>query len=218
MPSHEVEFKTFSIGAVDIPWRRARVATVALPANLSNVDGVLGADVLSRFDLDLDLPNRRMLLYEKGICTPDWAVPYAEIKIGRSAGNDHLFFPVQLDNRKITAMIDTGAQRTTLSAATARAMGITDAVLAHDPPILTRGFGSGKLELRMHRFESLIVGNITVSNPQIVVTDLRVRGINLILGMDFLLSRRLWLSYVDFRIFLSEKPGDTASGTLFAHE
>ena len=108
----------------------------------------------------------------------------------RSAGlplNDHLFFPVQLDRRKITATIDTGAQRTTLSAATARAMGITDAVLAHDPPILHQGVRrTAALASRIHRFDSLTVGNIGLSNPEIVVTDLRLRGIDLILGMDFL--------------------------------
>ena len=213
LPSSEVEFKSFTIGGVDIPWRRVRIAKIAMPSVLSKVDGVLGTDVLGKFDIDLDLPNGRMSLYEKGICTPDWAASDAEIKIGRSAANDHLFFPVQLDRRKITATIDTGAQRTTLSAATSRAMGITDAALAHDTPMLTRGVGGGALPSRIHRFESLTVGNIRLSNPEIVVTDLRLRGIDLILGMDFLRSRRLWLSYASFRVFLSNKPGDTASGT-----
>ena len=132
LPSREVEFKSFKIGGVELPWRRAMVATVATPSLLSTVDGVLGTDVLGKFDIDLDLPNHRMSLYEKGTCTPEWAGADAEIKIGRSAANGHLFFPVQLDNRRITATIDTGAQRTTLSVATARAMGITDAVLARD--------------------------------------------------------------------------------------
>jgi predicted aspartyl protease len=218
LPSREVEFKSFMIGGVDIPWRRARIATIAMPPVLSKVDGVLGTDVLGKFDIDLDLPNGRMSLYEKGICTPDWAASDAEIKFGRSAVNDHLFFPVQLDRRKITATIDTGAQRTTLSVATARAMGITDAALTHDPPIQTRGIGSGALPSHIHQFESLTVGNIRLSNPEIVVTDLRLRGIDLILGMDFLRSRRLWLSYASFRVFLSNKSGDTASGTRSAYK
>jgi predicted aspartyl protease len=203
LPSHEIEFTSFTIGGVEIPWRRVRIATIAMPPILSNVDGVLGTDVLGKFDVDLDLPNRRMSLYEKGICTPDWAAPDAEIKIGRSAASDHLFFPVQLDHRKITATIDTGAQRTTLSAATARAMGVTDAALARDPPIHTRGIGRGALPSRIHQFENLTVGNTRLSNPEIVVTNLRLRGIDLILGIDFLRSRRLWLSYASFRMFLS---------------
>ena len=145
LPSREVEFKSFKIGGIELPWRRAMVATVATPSLLSTVDGVLGTDVLGRFDIDLDLPNHRMSLYEKGACTPEWAGADAEIKIGRSAANSHLFFPVQLDNRRIIATIDTGAQRTTLSVATASAMGITDAVLARDAPIQTRGFGTARL-------------------------------------------------------------------------
>ena len=213
LPSREVEFKSFKIGGIELPWRRAMVATVATPSLLSTVDGVLGTDVLGRFDIDLDLPNHRMSLYEKGTCTPEWAGPGAEIRIGRSAVNGHLFFPVRLDNRGITATIDTGAQRTTLSVATASAMGITDAVLARDAPIQTRGFGTARLSSRIHRFDSLAVGNVRLSNPEIVVTELRLHGIDLILGMDFLQSRRLWLSYAGFRMFFSSESGGTASRT-----
>jgi predicted aspartyl protease len=216
LPSREVEFKSFTIGGVELPWRRAMVATVATPSLLSTVDGVLGTDILARFDIDLDLPNHRMSLYEKGTCTPEWAGPDAGIRIGRSAANGHLFFPVRLDSRGITATIDTGAQRTTLSVATARAMGIADAVLARDPPIQTRGFGAARLSSRLHRFDSLAVGNVRLSNPEIVVTELRLRGIDLILGMDFLRSRRLWLSYAGFRMFLANESGGTDSRTRSA--
>ena len=217
LPSREIEFKSFTIGGVEIPWRRAMVVKVTTPSLLSTIDGVLGTDVLARFDIDLDLPKRRMSLYEKGMCTPDWAAFHAEIKIGRSAVNGHLFFPVQLDDRRIIATLDTGAQRTTLSVATARAMGITDAVLARDRPVHTRGFGGGTLASRLHQFERLTVGDISLSNPEIVVTNLRLRGIDLILGMDFLRSRRLWLSHASFRMFLSNPASDAVSGTRSAY-
>jgi predicted aspartyl protease len=214
LPGREVEFESLSIGGVASPWRRAMITDVAMP--MPSVDGVLGVDVLGRFDIDLDLPNRRMSLYEQGACMPDWAGPAAEIRIGRSIASGHLFFPVQLDGRKITATIDTGAQRTTLSVATARAMGVTDAMLARDPPVQTRGFGGGSLASRLHQFDSLTVGNVRVSKPQIVVTDLRLRGIDLIVGMDFLRSRRLFLSYAGFRMFLSERSSGAASATRSA--
>jgi clan AA aspartic protease (TIGR02281 family) len=211
LPSREIELTSFTVGGVDIPWRRLRVAPFALPT--ASIDGLLGTDVLGKFDIDLDLPNRRMSLYEKGKCIPDWVAADAGIKIGRSALNDHVFFPVLLDGRKITAMIDTGAQRTTLSAATARAIGITEAALAQDQPVRTRGFGNGQLASRLHRFASLTVGRITLANPEIVITDLRVRGIDMVLGMDFLQSRRLFLSYAGFRMFISDMQGRAPAGT-----
>lgn len=209
LPGREVEFESLSIGGIASPWRRAMIANVAMP--LPSVDGVLGVDVLGRFDIDLDLPNRRVSLYEQGACLPDWAGSASEVRIGRSIASGHLFLPVQLDGRRITATIDTGAQRTTLSVATARAMGITDAMLARDPPVQTRGFGGGGLPSRLHQFDSLTIGGITVSRPQIVVTNLRLRGIDLIVGMDFLRSRRLFLSYTGFRMFLADRPRGAVS-------
>ncbi len=209
--SEDIEFERLTIGGVDIPWRRAMVAKTTLPQIFMGADGFLGTDVLGKFDIDLDLPHQRMWLYERGSCMPDWADAHSKIEIGRSAINGHMFFPVRLDNRKITATIDTGADRTTLSTSTARAMGLADAVLAHDRPGVTRGFGGGQLTSRIHQFTSLTVGSIRLNDPEIVVTDLRLRGIDLILGLDFLRSRRLWLSYAGFRVFLSDRP---SAGTV----
>jgi predicted aspartyl protease len=209
----DIEFKSFTIGGVDIPWRRAMVAKTTLPPILREADGFLGSDVLGKFDIDLDLPRHRMWLYERGACVPDWADARSKIEIGRSAINGHMFFPVQLDSRKISATIDTGAERTTLSRAAAHAMGLTDAILSRDPSGITRGFGGGQLSSHIHRFASLTVGNVRLSDPDIVVTDLQLRGIDLILGMDFLRSRRLWLSYAGFRVFLSDRP---STGTVSA--
>ncbi|MGE0260529.1 MAG: aspartyl protease family protein [Alphaproteobacteria bacterium] len=212
----DIEFKSLTIGGIDIPWRRAMVAPTPLPPALLGADGFLGTDVLGKFDIDLDLPHQRMWLYERGTCVPNWTDTRAKIDIGRSAINGHMFFPVQLDRRKVVATIDTGADRTTLSIAAAHAMGLTDAVLARDRPGITKGFGGGQLTSRIHRFASLAVGNITLSDPEIVVTDLRLRGIDLILGMDFLRSRRLFLSYANFRLFLSTSSAATASKTAAA--
>ena len=129
--------------------------------------------MLGKFDIDLDLPNHRMSLYERGHVHAGMGRSRAEIRIGRSAVNGHMFFPVRLDSRKITATIDTGAQRTTLSVATAHAMGSRMRYWRGDRPVETRGFGGGQLASRIHRFASLTVGNIRLSNPEIVVTELR---------------------------------------------
>src|SRR5262249_20998155 len=66
LPTSEVELRSFTVGAVAIPWRRVRVAPVNVASVFSGpLDGVLGADTLSSFDVDLDLPGHRMVLYEK---------------------------------------------------------------------------------------------------------------------------------------------------------
>src|SRR5579864_850434 len=116
LPAREIKLRSYRIGGVIIPWDRITVAQIATPPIFTTpLDGVLGADALSAFDIDLDLPHHQITLYERGRCgSPNWSGEYVKIEAGHSRG-DHLFFPVLLDNLPITGIIDTGAQNMTLS-------------------------------------------------------------------------------------------------------
>lgn len=205
LPSREIELQSFSIREVAIPWHRITVAPIATPPIfLTALDGSLGADVLSAFDIDLDLPHKRITLYAPGHCgSPNWSGHYAMLETGRSR-SDHLFFPVLLDDHPITAIIDTGAQHTVLSAAAARLLGVTETALARDRPIKTRGAAGEELNSRVHKFGRLSFASLVIRDPEIVVSDLHLRDADIILGMDFLQTHRIWLSYASFHIFLAK--------------
>jgi predicted aspartyl protease len=205
LPTREVELRSFVAGSMSIPWRRVVVAPVTTPSVFSTpLDGMVGADVLSGFDVDLDLPHHRMMLYHKGSCPngPPWAGPYTPISTGQSR-DEHLFFPVQLDGRRIVAIIDTGAQHTFLSETIARALGVTEAVLARDRPMTTQGATGERLSSHIHRFSELRVGAEIIRNPELVVGDVNLRDADIVLGVDFLSSRHIWLSYGALQIFVA---------------
>lgn len=207
LSSREVELRSFTVSDVAIRWRRVLVAPVTMATIFSiPLDGLLGADVLSSFDIDLDLPHQQMLLYEKQSCpsAPPWAGPYTGISTGRSRG-EHLFFPVQLDGRGLVAFVDTGAQRTLVSTTAALALGVTEAALARDRLITTRDATAQRLSSHVHRFSQLTVGSEVIRNPEVVVTNVKLRDADIVLGVDFLESRRIWLSYGSLRIFLSSR-------------
>ena len=208
LQSSEAELRSFTLGRVAIPWRRVRVAPVNVASVFSGpLDGVLGADTLSSFDVDLDLPGHRMVLYRKQTCqdaAPAWAEPYARISAGRSRGSQ-LFFPVTLDGRRTDAFIDSGSQFTVLSTRAALALGVTATELARDRMITVRGAAGEQLAARVHRFSQLEIGAETIRHPEIVVTDVRLSDADLVMGIDFLKSRRLWLSYGSQQIFLSRR-------------
>ena len=198
LQTNEVELNSFFAGNVALPWRRVLVAPVTIMSKPSSgpLDGLLGADVLSDFDIDLDFPGRRITFYEKQSCpsaVPEWAGSYAEINTGRSLA-DHLFFPVRIDGRQIVAIIDTGAQRTTLSTAAAQRLGVSEAILARDRSITARGAAGEQLSSRVHRFLSLEIGGEVMRSPELVVADIAPKDADIVLGIDFLSSRRLWLS------------------------
>jgi len=205
LPTREVELRSLTVGNVAIPWRRVVVAPVTMATIFSTpFDGLLGADMLGSFDIDLDLPHHRMVLYEKQSCpgAPPWTGPHTEISTGRSRG-EHLFFPVRLDGHEIMAFVDTGAQRTMLSTTAAFALGMTEAALARDRPITIRDATAERLSSHVHRFSELTVGAEVIHHPDVVVTNVTLGDADIVLGVDFLMSRRIWLSYGSLRIFLS---------------
>ena len=208
LPTHEVELHSFAAGEVAIPWRRVLVAPVKMTRVFPTpLDGLLGADALSDFDIDLDLPRHQMTFYRKQTCeaaAPNWAGPYVSVSTGLSRG-ERLFFPVLLDGHRLTAVIDTGSQVTVLATAAARALGLTEGHLTRDRSTTTQGVAGEPLSARVHRFAKLEVGALMIRNPEVVVTDLKLNEADIVLGVDFLSSRRLWLSYGSRRIFLSSR-------------
>jgi predicted aspartyl protease len=205
LQTSEVELHSFAIGGVAIPWRRVRVAPINVASVFSGpLDGVLGADSLNSFDIDLDLPNNRITLYSRQTCpgaAPAWTEPYVTMAAGRSKG-DHLFFPVQLDGHKINAFVDTGAQSTVLSTSAALALGLTPVLLARDRAAVLRGAGPEQLSGHVHRFARLEIGGEAIRNPEIIVADLNLSDADLVLGIDIVRPWRIWLSYGAQKIFL----------------
>jgi len=204
IPAGELELRSFTIGGVEVPRKRVRVAPIEIVNALSGpLDGVLGADTLSSFDIDLDLPGRRMTLYQEQSCaiaSPAWAQPYA----GRSPSN-RLYFPVQLDGRRISALFDTGAQFSVLSTRTALALGVSEGVLARDPAVMVRGADGEQLSAHAHRFFRLEVDGEVIRNAEIDVTEINLNDADFVLGIDFLGSQRVWISYGSQQLFLMRR-------------
>jgi predicted aspartyl protease len=207
LSTREIELESFAAGGLSIPWHRAVVAPVTTPKVFTTpFDGLLGDDVLSGFDFDVDLPHQRMTFYERGACVtaPPWAGPYAAISTGQSR-SEHLFFPVKLDGREVSAIVDTGAQRTTVAKWAANALGITEELLQHDQPMTTYGATAEQLNSHIHQFQQLQVGAEVIPRPQLVVSDVKLQDAAVVLGVDFLRSARIYISYASLEIFLAKK-------------
>ena len=201
-PTREVELRSFVINGIAIPWRRLRVIP---PINFLPADGLFGRDSLGQFDIDFDMPQGWVVLYQPRSCDtpPNWPRRYETLEAFGLPGS-LLLFPVQLDGRKITASIDTGAQRTTLTTKTAAELGVTDSVLANDRTITVRGAAAEQIGSRIHQFSQLRIGDLLITNPDIVVSNVNFRGADMLLGMDLLSTRRFWISHTARRTFIAK--------------
>jgi predicted aspartyl protease len=189
--------RSFSAGGLDVARFFVMIGSVSLP-DLGGVrpDGLLGTDFLANFAADLDFPNARMTLYRRQCAPaqPPWRPPFTTVAANRSPSG-HLFFPVTLDNRRLYAFIDTGAQRSVIDRRAALTLGVTPAALDRGPQTRLRGAGAALVAAHLHRFARLRIGDVVVRGPVLAVTPLRLIDADLVLGEDFIGPRRIWFSY-----------------------
>ncbi len=204
----DAKVRSFGFGGMVLSDFRILVGAVSLPSFSGRpIDGLLGADFLSDYEVDLDLAHRRIILFAPPPCpiaAPAWSSPYATIEANRSL-HDRLFFPVSLDRHMLAALIDTGAQLTTLDVDSAAALGVTGTVLARDPVTTLRGAAAEVVASRAHRFAELQIDGQTLRDQTIMVAKLGLQDADLVLGADFLRWQRVWLSYRSHRIFLERR-------------
>ena len=79
---------------------------------------------------------------------------------------------MQLDDRRISALFDTGAQFSVLSTRAALALGVSETALARDPAVMLRGADGEQLSAHAHRFFRLEVDGEVVRNAEIDVTGI----------------------------------------------
>ncbi len=182
----------------------ARYSGRVAVADLPGVGGLVGADVLSAYDVELDVPASRVRLWKPGACRADdlpWTGPRYAVGVDVSGG-DRLLLPVRLDGAPITAELDSGASSSLLSEDGARRAGVDRAALEADPVAAGRGVGQGVLGERLHRFAELEVGPERIAGPRILTAPLQLRGADMLLGLDWLRSRRVWVSYGGGALFV----------------
>ena len=171
-----------------------------------SADGLLGADILLAFDMDLDLPNSRVTLYRARRACPEagppWNQPYITLS-GISTKRDRLLVPFELDGVKAMGVLDTGAQLSSISRRLAQQLGLGDTELAADRKVTAHGAAPDHVSVPVHRFHELRVGPAVVRNPILPVVPMSGGMGDALVGADFLRGRRVWLSFATERMFVT---------------
>ncbi len=169
-------------------------------------DGLLGADILLAFDLDIDVPGKALTIYRVRRCLnnqPPWQEPFVAID-GVTQKKDRLLIPFQLDGMRGQAILDTGASATTIGVQMANRVGLTEEKMALDRKIVQRGAGSGTMTSHLHWFRELRVGPATIQGLMLSVLPTDAGVGDALIGRDFLEGRRVWLSFPTKQVFVSK--------------
>ena len=186
-------------------------------------DGILGTDMMMRYDIDLDFAHQRLNYFSPDHC-PDACLYWAPSKITTvqmMAYGRVVYVPVMLDGHKIIAALDTTADRTFLNPKLAAKLFGLKADSLNSVAVRDSG---AVIKAGMHRFSSLTLGGLTINNLQIAIPfDVLTQNTHefhanrhvlnryplseflppMIIGMDVLKQSHLYISFQNRRIYVS---------------
>jgi len=158
------------------------------------------------FDIDLDLPAHRMTLYRaRPECpeeTPPWNEPFVKVA-GISSRRDRLLVPFELDSMGGLAVLDTGAQVSSVSQRMVERIGLVEDDMAQDRTVMAHGAAPDQVAVHIHLFHELRVGSLVMRDPALPVVPMSSSMGDALLGADFLQGRRVWLSLSKQQVFVT---------------
>jgi predicted aspartyl protease len=193
----------------------------------ANSAGILGEDVLSRWDLEFDLSAGKIRLFKPKNCEGDqvayWATAYYMAKLVISAaGTNWLEANVSLDGHQIVALFDTGAALSTVSS---KAL-VQTGVKAEAAPVaaeVTRGLANRPIETTVAVFPTLTIGQESIENAKLRIADLFsantekktgslvprsvMASPDLLIGADFFMAHRIYVARSQGKIYFTYKGG-----------
>jgi len=174
--------------------------------------GGLGAEFLSRFDVDFDLPHGKIALFSKSHCpgrVAYWTSDYVAIPF-KLDNNNHIWFPTQLDGHEFRTLFDTSSEYTSLSTQAARSVFDLDPAGAGLPP---DGVEERGMPYHLHRFDAFDIGGIAFHNTEFrIIPDKQHREIQnfagivdapLKLGLHHLAKLHVYVAYDEKVLYVS---------------
>lgn len=195
-------FATVALADAEV---RGRLPLAAVPG----FGAIVGGDLLAGYDVDLDLPRGRVRLWQAAGCRLESLdLPPGTATLPVEVTARHLLrLQLRLDGQAVTAYLDSGAAISLIQASAARRIG--DAPAANDQASLGRGVDGGAIAVRRHVFSVLEAGSERIALPRIGIAEFRVDGAEMLLGVDYLRSRRLWIAYRTGTVYAA--PASTAA-------
>jgi len=175
--------------------------------------GLLGRDILSFTDTEYDLAHGviRFVSPNKDCDKSNmayWAgdAPVSQVGLLREyhAKTPAIRADVQLNGHAVEAMFDTGAS-TIVSLGTAHRVGVKDADMT--PAVQIYGLGREKADSWIAPFDKFELGGEAVIHNRLEVGDIDMPDADMLVGIDFFLSHRIYVSKKQSKMYFTYNGG-----------
>lgn len=180
----------------------------------SGIMGVLGRNFLSLGDAEYDLAHGVVrLMFPKGDCDKVnfayWAgdAPVIETALDNNnrEGNNDIRVAVRINDVKMRAIMDTGAPRTALKLRAARRAGIKESDLTEAGR--AGGAGAGRVRSWRGVVQAFELGGEKIANNQFDVDDADIIDGDMLIGLDYFLSHRIYVSRLQRKVYATWNGG-----------
>jgi predicted aspartyl protease len=182
----------------------------ALPA----VDGLIGPDILAKYDAEFDFAGKIFRLFKPHPCADHavtWTNSYAVLPFTLTESG-HVRVRVTLDGQDTDAILDTGAPVSVLSTQDANSLfglNVNSAGVEAANPVSGPAWGKGiPVRAFATTFKTLTIGGVTIPGPRMEL----IEGRNflshdfaaLVLGNDVLSRFHLYIAYRQQKLYLTD--------------
>ena len=178
--------------------------------------GVLGQNLLQRFDVEYDLAHGAIRLFKTEGCSKAllayWNAPgqaYSVLGInGIDPHDPHTTGDAYVNGKEIRVMFDTGAYNSILSLKAAERAGVK----VDSPGVVEAGFssgaGRGRVKSYLAHFDSFKIGDSEeIKNTRLLIGDIGISDDGMLLGSDFFVSHRIFVSNREHKMFITYNGG-----------
>lgn len=176
--------------------------------------GLLGQNVLGLADVEYDLPGGMVRLFRPDGCgkiaMAYWTEgkPFFEIPIeSKEAAHQHTVGTVELDGAQLNATFDTGAGTTVVSLKAAARAGVHPGDPGMERAGWETGLGHRVVQGWIGRFKLLRIGNEELHNVRLRIADLGPIETDMLIGADYFVSHRLYVSNAQHKIYFTYTGG-----------
>lgn len=190
------------------PIRLGRLPVLTSNSPAPPLDGLLGIDLLVDYEMELDVPHRRMALYRARSCPtamPNWPVPSVRLAVQVQPGSGHLIVPLEVDGQPLRGLLDSGASLSTLSLQAAADTGLQRRAIAALPRLQGQSINPDGIVIQQTRFKRLQIGADVIDNPRLTIADLPPFAGDMLIGEDYLGTRRVWFSFRLGQVFVASE-------------
>nr|WP_277924429.1 aspartyl protease family protein [Sphingomonas sp. CROZ-RG-20F-R02-07] len=176
--------------------------------------GLLGQDILGIADVEYDLPHGFVRLMKGRDCKDQgmayWAGsrPMTVVKLAAMQdGQRHTLGTISINGKTIQAMFDSGASSSLLTLAAARRIGVTPTTAGVETDGFATGLGQGRVRQWKARFDSIDIGGEAIAKPWIGIMDQSLGEPDMLIGIDFFLTHRIYVDNHNHRMFVTYEGG-----------